>query len=100
MLIEWTTTVYNSNNTIGTIACRHFIDAVLFLQFINFVSSLIFGFLGYLVSILLIIIYLNSLESFEVPYLYPFTNLNFNKIKETFLSSNFIKRKENKKWKK
>ena len=72
----------------------------LFLQFINFVSSLIFGFLGYLVSILLIIIYLNSLESFEVPYLYPFTNLNFNKIKESFLSSNFIKRKENKKWRK
>ena len=68
----------------------------MFLQFINFIASILFGFLGYIVSVLLIIIYLNSLESFYIPYLYPFTHLNFTKIKESFLSSMYI-RKEKKK---
>ena len=69
----------------------------MFLQFINFIASILFGFLGYIVSMLLIIIYLNSLESFYIPYLYPFTHLNFTKIKESFLSSMYI-RKDKKKW--
>ena len=68
----------------------------MFLQLINFISSLLFGFLGYLVSLLFIIIYLNSLESFNVPFLYPFTNLNLNEIKESIFSSVYIKRKEKK----
>lgn len=69
------------------------------LQLINFISSMIFGFIGYIVSLLMIIIYLNSLESFKVPYFYPFSHLNINKIKETIFSSTYIKKEENKKWK-
>ena len=69
----------------------------MFLQLINFLSSLLFGLMGYLISLTLIIIYLNSLESFSIPYLYPFSHLNFNKIKESFFSSTYLKKKGNKK---
>ena len=72
----------------------------MFLQLIIFISSLLFGLVGYLVSLLLILIYLNSLESFTIPYLYPFSNLNFTKIKESFFSSTYLKKKGKKKWKK
>lgn len=69
----------------------------MFLQFINFISALFFGLLGYLVSTIIIIIYLNSLESFSIPFLYPFSHLNFKKIKEALFSSNYLKKKEQKK---
>ncbi len=72
----------------------------MFLQLINFVSSLIFGLLGYLVSMIMIVIYLNSLESFSLPFLYPFTHLNLSKIKEALFSSNYFNKKEKNKWKK
>ena len=71
----------------------------MFLQLINFISSLLFGFLGYLVSMLIIIIYLNSLESFTTPFLYPFSHFNLKKIKEALFSSNYLNKKGKKKWK-
>ena len=69
----------------------------MFLQLINFISSLLFGFLGYLVSMLIIIIYLNSLESFTTPFLYPFSHFNLKKIKEALFSSNYLNKKGKKK---
>ena len=69
----------------------------MFLQLINFISSLLFGLLGFLISSLMIIIYLNSLESFSRPFLYPFTHLDFNKIKEVLFSSNYFNKRKNKK---
>ena len=53
----------------------------MFLQLINFISSLIFGLMGYLVSLIMILIYISSLDSFNVPYIYPLSHLNFTKIK-------------------
>lgn len=69
----------------------------MFLQLISFISSILFGFIGYLVSTIMILIYLNSLESISVPFLYPFSHLNFSKIKEALFSSTYIKKKGNNK---
>ena len=68
-------------------------SSFMFLQLINFISSIIFGFIGYLVSLIMIIIYLNSLESITIPFFYPFSHLNLTKIKESLFSSTYIKKK-------
>ena len=63
-------------------------------------NALIFGLMGYLVSLIMILIYISSLDSFNVPYIYPLSHLNFTKIKESFFSKTYFKKKGNKRWKK
>ena len=72
----------------------------MFLQLTNFISSLIFGLMGYLVSLIMILIYISSLDSFNVPYIYPLSHLNFTKIKESFFSKTYFNKKGDNKWKK
>ena len=59
--------------------------------------TVLFGFVGLSIGLLLILIYIGSKESLFVPYLYPFAPFSVKDIKKNLLPVNLIKKKEKKK---
>lgn len=61
----------------------------LFRWFLIF-STLLFGFIGLCVGLVLILIYVSSKESIFTPYLYPLAPFDFKEFKKNLIPSNFL----------
>ena len=59
-------------------------------------STILFGFVGLSVGLLLILIYIASKESIFVPYLYPIAPFNFKDLKKTLTPQNYLNKKNRK----
>ncbi len=64
----------------------------LFRWFLIF-STLLFGFIGLSVGLILILIYLSSKESIFVPYLYPIAPFDFKEFKKNLIPANFLSKR-------
>ena len=53
----------------------------------------LFGMFGLLVSVLVILVYLSCMETYDVPYLAPFAPIENEKLRETLLIPNFTDKK-------
>ena len=84
------TSYFISNNTSFNTSVN------LFRWFLIF-STIIFGFVGLTVGLLLILIYLASKESIYVPYLYPLAPFSFKSLKTAFSPSSYLNKKNRKK---
>jgi len=60
------------------------------------ITTVLFGFVGMSVGLLLIIIYLASKESLYMPYLYPIAPFNFKEFSKELVPSNFLNKKNRK----
>lgn len=60
------------------------------------ICTIIFGFVGLSIGILLILIYIGSKESLFVPYLYPIAPFNFKELKKNIIPINFLNKKNEK----
>lgn len=56
-------------------------------------STIIFGFVGLSVGLIMILIYLVSKESIYVPYLYPIAPFNFKELKKNLIPSNYLNKR-------
>jgi len=64
-----------------------FVSALRLLKYPVIICAAMFGLLGFWLSMIFILIHLTSLESFKIPYLYPFVSgeiNNFNDLEDTF----------------
>ena len=56
-------------------------------------STLLFGFVGLSVGVVLLLIYLSSKESIFVPYLYPLAPFDFQEFKKNLIPANFLSKR-------
>lgn len=63
----------------------YMISAISNFRFFILILSHFFGMIGFFLSSFLVIAYLSSLKSFDVPYLYPFTPFSKKSTKEYFI---------------
>lgn len=64
----------------------------LFRWFLIF-ATMIFGFVGLSLGLIMILIYLASRESIYVPYLYPIAPFNFKELKKNIIPSNYLNKR-------
>lgn len=57
------------------------------------ISTILFGFVGLSIGILLIMVYIASKESIFVPYLYPIAPFNFKEFKKNIVPTNYLNKK-------
>ena len=70
-----------------------FNTSINFLRMIIFIVSMLFGFIGFLLSSLIIIIYIINTDSFGIPLLTPIAPFSFKYIKQGFLSKAYPSRR-------
>lgn len=58
--------------------------------------TILFGFVGLSIGLLMILIYIGSKESIFVPYLYPIAPFNFKELKKNIIPSNYLNKKNSK----
>lgn len=67
----------------------------LFRWFLLF-CTILFGFVGLSIGLLLILIYIGSKESIFVPYLYPIAPFNFKELKKNLVPPNYLNKRNRK----
>lgn len=81
-------------STYGVTNNQHIIISFSIFRIIILISSILLGMYGFLISTILIMIYLNRLFSLNTPYLAPFSPQNFKELLQSFLPSDALKKKE------
>lgn len=59
-------------------------------------ATILFGFVGLSIGLLMILIYIGSKESIFVPYLYPIAPFNFKDFKKSIIPPNYLNKKNQK----
>jgi spore germination protein len=80
-----------------TVPNTSFVSALRLLKYPFIIASAMFGIFGLYLSIIIMLIHLTSLDSFGVPYLYPFVSgevNNFNDLKDTLFRIPIFKMKK------